>query len=124
MSRVRSKNTQPEMTIRRIAYALGYRYRLHGAHLPGTPDLVFSTRRKVVFVHGCFWHQHRCPLGRVPKSRLNFWLPKFQANQRRDRINARRLRQLGWHVLVVWECQLSSTDKVRVRLIKFLGPSK
>jgi len=106
MSLVKSKDTKPELRVRRIVHALGYRYRLHDRRLPGSPDLVFAGRRKVLFVHGCFWHRHRCKMGnRLPKSRVGFWGKKLEENRRRDRANRRRLRALGWEVLVVWECQ-------------------
>lgn len=107
MSRIRSTDTKPEMRVRRLAYALGYRYRLHRKDLPGRPDLVFPGRRKVIFVHGCFWHQHLgCPAGRIPKSRPEFWEPKLQKNRQRDAANKRELVVAGWQVLVLWECQL------------------
>ena len=107
MSRVRSKDSRPEMFVRRLVFALGYRYRLHVSGIPGRPDLVFSGRRKVIFVHGCFWHRHaRCALARLPKSRLEFWLPKLEANRRRDQENVRALHRTGWAVLTIWECEL------------------
>ena len=107
MSRVRSKDSRPEMFVRRLVFALGYRYRLHVSGIPGRPDLVFRGRRKVIFVHGCFWHRHAsCALARLPKSRLEFWLPKLDANRRRDRKNVRSLRRKGWSVLTIWECDL------------------
>ena len=109
MSRVRSKDSRPEMFVRRLVFALGYRYRLHVSGMPGRPDLVFSGRRKVIFVHGCFWHRHaRCKLARLPKSRLEFWIPKLDANRRRDRKNVRALRRKGWAVLTIWECRLGN----------------
>ena len=109
MSRVRSKDSRPEMFVRRLVFALGYRYRLHVSGMPGRPDLVFSGRRKVIFVHGCFWHRHaRCKLARLPKSRLEFWIPKLDANRRRDRKNVRVLRRKGWAVLMIWECGLGN----------------
>ena len=109
MSRVRSKDSRPEMFVRRLVFALGYRYRLHVSGMPGRPDLVFSGRRKVIFVHGCFWHRHaRCKLARLPKSRLEFWIPKLDANRRRDRKNVRVLRRKGWAVLTIWECGLGN----------------
>ena len=97
------------MFVRRLVFALGYRYRLHVSGMPGRPDLVFSGRRKVIFVHGCFWHRHaRCKLARLPKSRLEFWIPKLDANRRRDRKNVRALRRKGWAVLTIWECGLGN----------------
>ncbi len=110
MSRVRHKDTKPEMVVRRLTHSLGYRYRLHRRDLPGQPDVVFPSRRKIILVHGCFWHQHGCPIYRYPKSRLEFWAPKLERNVRRDRENQARLRELGWEVLVVWECQAKRKD--------------
>lgn len=107
MSRIRGKDTLPERTLRRLLHSFGYRYRLHGRDLPGCPDIVFRKRRKVIFVHGCFWHLHaHCKLGALPKSRLRYWKPKLEANVERDKRNIRRLRSKGWKVLVVWQCQL------------------
>jgi len=121
MSRIKSSDTLPEMQIRRLLHRLGYRYVLHRRDLPGAPDLVFPTRRKIVFVHGCFWHQHkRCIDGRIPKSRVSYWQPKLQRNIERDRRNASKLRRAGWSVITVWECE---ADKARTldRLNRFLG---
>ena len=109
MSRIRSKGMKPEMIVRRELHSRGYRYRLHGGGLPGKPDLVFSGRRKVIFVHGCFWHQHpdpACRIVRRPKSNLEYWRPKLERNVARDAENRVRLRHLGWEVLVVWECEV------------------
>ena len=122
MSRVRAKDTKPEMVVRRLAHRMGYRYRLHGARLPGRPDLVFPGRKKVVFVHGCFWHRHEgCKLARLPKSRLDFWVPKLEANRLRDVANQARLREAGWSVLVIWECELKDQEGLARRLRDFLG---
>lgn len=103
MSRVRSRDTKPELVVRRLVHSLGYRYRLHRRSLPGRPDLVFPGRRKVIFVHGCFWHRHAgCHSGtRVPKSRLDFWLPKLESNRERDRVNQAALAELGWDALTI-----------------------
>jgi len=121
MSRVRSKDTKPELTVRRLVHSLGYRYRLHGRKLPGNPDLVFASRRKVIFVHGCFWHRHpRCRNTRLPKSRLDFWRPKLESNRKRDLKNQRKLRRLGWRYLVVWECQTKNMERLSERIIDFL----
>ncbi|MCD4728887.1 MAG: very short patch repair endonuclease [Pirellulales bacterium] len=109
MARVRCKDTKPEIAVRRLVHSLGYRYRLHAHSLPGCPDMVFSSRRKVIFVHGCFWHRHKgCPNCRLPKSRLDFWKPKLEANRQRDAKNRNRLRKLGWRILIVWECEVAS----------------
>lgn len=122
MSRVRAKDTRPEMLVRRLVHSVGYRYRLHGAKLPGKPDLVFASRRKVIFVHGCFWHRHdHCALARMPKSNQDFWMAKLEGNKKRDAITYRRLREMGWDVLVVWECELRDLDEVQRRITHFLG---
>lgn len=121
MARVRSRDTKPEMTVRSLVHRLGYRYRLHRRDLPGAPDLVFPSRRKVIFVHGCFWHQHRCSAGnRRPKTRVNFWTAKLGANKVRDRRVIRKLKTMGWSVLVLWECQLRDERSLGRRLDDFL----
>ena len=120
MSRVRSKDSRPEMFVRRLVFSLGYRYRLHVSGIPGRPDLVFSGRRKVIFVHGCFWHRHAdCALARLPKSRLEFWLPKLDANRLRDQENVRSLRRDGWAVLTIWECEIGD-PRLPSRIERFL----
>ncbi|MCC6425860.1 MAG: DNA mismatch endonuclease Vsr [Phycisphaerales bacterium] len=123
MSRIRSKDTGPEMVVRRLVHAMGFRYRLHVRSLPGKPDLVFPAKHKAVLVHGCFWHSHRCKEGRrSPKSRVEYWGPKIARNADRDRQNQRRLRALGWSVLVVWECETlpSRLRRLSERLRRFL----
>lgn len=120
MSRVRSKDTRPEMLVRRMVFGDGYRYRLHARDLPGHPDIVFRSRRKVILVHGCFWHRHACSLARIPKSRVGFWTEKLEGNRLRDDRNRGRLARKGWRILVVWECQLSNLDRVRARIRRFL----
>lgn len=121
MSRVRSKNMRPELLVRRLVFAMGYRYRLHVRKLPGCPDLVFSPRRKVIFVHGCFWHLHQnCSIARMPKSRLDFWKPKLEGNRDRDEKNKRKLAREGWKVLTLWECQLGNTARLETKIRKFL----
>ena len=115
MSRVRGAGTKPEVIVRRLVHGMGYRYRLHRRDLPGNPDLVFLGRRRVIFVHGCFWHRHPdpgCPLARLPKSRLDFWKPKLEGNRARDERNEAELKKRGWEVLVIWECQLKDRDEV------------
>lgn len=113
MSRVRAKDSKPEMQLRRLVHGLGFRYRLHARDLPGKPDLVLPRWRAVIFMHGCFWHRHPgCALARLPKSKLDFWQTKLEANRQRDRLNQQRLRELGWRVLVVWECELKHLDRV------------
>jgi DNA mismatch endonuclease, patch repair protein len=121
MSRVRSKNSRPEMLVRRLVFAEGYRYRLHERKLPGCPDLVFRGRAKVIFVHGCFWHRHeKCALARMPKSRLDFWEPKLTANKERDMRNRKLLAKEGWKVLTIWECQLKDTERMKRTIRRFL----
>lgn len=123
MSRIRSKDTAPELTVRRILFALGYRYRLHAKSLPGKPDLVFPARSKVIFVHGCFWHGHACLGGKLPSTRRGFWAAKIADNKRRDRRNRAALRRLGWESLVVWECairRVKTLEPVTARMVRFL----
>lgn len=122
MSRVRNKNSNPEMKLRRLVHGMGFRYRLHTKELPGKPDMVFPARGAVLFMHGCFWHRHaRCRLARLPKSRVSFWREKLETNKLRDQRNCRRLRSLGWRVLVVWECQLNDVEKVSILVCNFLN---
>lgn len=121
MSRVRSKDTKPEMRVRRMAHAMGYRYRLHHGKLPGRPDMVFPERRKIIFVHGCFWHRHEdCRRNRTPKSRREFWDAKLEKNRLRDLENQSKLRALGWDVLVVWECETEEAAGLPGRIMSFL----
>lgn len=123
MSRVRGKDTKPEMAVRRMLHRDGYRYRLHRRDLPGTPDLVFPSRRVALFVHGCFWHRHEhCRRASTPKTRVAFWENKFRRNVERDRINLNRLEQQGWRVIVVWECETTDLLDLRTRLLRELGP--
>jgi len=124
MSRVRRADTKPEMVVRRLVHGMGYRYRLHDGRLPGQPDLVFKSRRKAIFVHGCFWHQHRCKRYRMPKTRLDFWGPKLKGNVERDRRARTLLKKAGWNILVVWECELKGADALRARLRTFLEGTK
>jgi len=124
MSLIRAKNTKPEMLVRRLIHGMGYRYSLHSAKLPGKPDLVFRKRKKVIFVHGCFWHRHpstRCKLARLPKSRKGFWVKKLEDNRKRDVDKQRELRKLGWNVLVIWECQLKNTKALERKIGGFLS---
>ena len=124
MRRIRSKNTAPEKILGKILRSLRYKYRLHAMGLPGRPDFVFPKRRKVLFLHGCFWHFHgRCPIARIPKSKRSYWVPKLQGNKRRDRKNAAKLRYLGWKILTVWECQLIDVERVKMRIKTFLQAS-
>jgi DNA mismatch endonuclease (patch repair protein) len=124
MSRVRAKDTKPELAVRRLVHGMGYRYRLHDKRLPGRPDLVFTARRKAIQVHGCFWHRHpdpECHLARLPKSRQEFWIAKLDGNRARDERNAAAVRALGWEQLELWECQLRDRGEVERRVIGFLG---
>jgi DNA mismatch endonuclease (patch repair protein) len=125
MSRVRGKDTKPELIVRRLLHGLGYRYRLHARDLPGKPDIVFRGRSKAIYVHGCFWHRHpdpACKLARLPKTRQDFWVPKLEGNRQRDIENQRRLTEMGWEVLVVWECGIgqAKTPDLTDRLRRFL----
>ncbi|WP_245435514.1 very short patch repair endonuclease [Microvirga calopogonii] len=126
MSLVRNRDTKPEMVVRRLVHSMGFRYRLHRRDLPGKPDLVFPGRRKVIFVHGCFWHRHpdpTCWRARLPKSRPEFWIPKLEGNAARDERDIAALEADGWQVLVIWECQTTprQRDDLRRRIAEFLG---
>ena len=122
MRRVRRANTKPELRVRRLLYALGYRYRLHRSDLPGSPDIVFPSRHKVIFVHGCFWHRHHgCRYATTPKTRSDFWKEKFRQNVERDSRNLENLRELGWDPLVLWQCELKDESRLEARLLSFLG---
>ena len=124
MRRIRKVDTKPELTVRRIAHRLGYRFRLHRRDLPGTPDLVFPRLRKIIFVHGCFWHQHDCRLGaKQPSTNAAYWLPKLARNVERDRLARRLLADDGWGILVIWECQTRVPDLVTMLVKKFLESS-
>lgn len=121
MSKVRSKDTAPELLVRRLVFGMGYRYRLHVADLPGRPDIVLPGRKKIIDVRGCFWHGHRrCKYGNLPKSHKAFWTAKIVRNRERDKANARRLRIMGWQVLVVWQCELKNPEKARTKLYEFI----
>lgn len=120
MRAIRGVDTRPEMTVRRLAHRLGYRYRLHRRDLPGSPDLVFPSRRKVVFVHGCFWHGHDCRANRLPKTRPDYWASRFAKNKERDARKLRELEAAGWSVLTLWECELRDPVAIGVRLRRFL----
>lgn len=124
MQAVKSKDTKPEMIVRRLLFRKGYRYRLHCKSLPGNPDIVFTGRRKVIFVNGCFWHRHDCKFGRIPKSRLDYWRPKLEQNAKRDRLKSKQLESLGWRILVIWQCETADLDTLAATLRKFLDESK
>lgn len=122
MARVKSKDTSPELRLRKMLFAAGYRYRLHVKQLPGKPDLVFAGKRKVIFVHGCFWHLHEgCTNVRLPKSNRSYWLPKLERNRERDRQNLNKLRADDWSVLVIWECELNDPQSALEKAMKFLN---
>lgn len=120
MSRIRSKNTLPEMAVRSILHRLGYRFRLHRKDLPGLPDIVLPRHRKIVLVHGCFWHGHTCRLASKPKSNETYWSTKIQANRARDARNLKALTQQGWTVLELWECEVRKLEGIEERLSSFM----
>jgi DNA mismatch endonuclease (patch repair protein) len=123
MAAIRSKDTKPELLVRSLVHKLGYRFRLHGKDLPGKPDLVFRSRCKVIFVHGCFWHQHTqksCSDARLPKSNTDYWHEKLRRNVERDKAHQSSLQKLGWKSLVVWDCEIKEEDKLQKRISRFL----
>lgn len=123
MSRITSRDTRPEMIVRRLCHRMGYRFRLHNSKLPGKPDIVFRSRKAVIFVHGCFWHQHTgCRRATIPKSRPEYWMPKLQRNRDRDETNRAALISAGWNVLVVWECDTRDEGQLADTIRNFLGP--
>lgn len=125
MGRVKSKNTKPEMVVRRLLHGLGYRYRLHGKELPGKPDLVFKRRKKAIFVHGCFWHMHPgCSRSKIPEKNREYWERKLHRNRERDRENLEALKGAGWEVHIVWGCELRDKEELARRLSAFLGPTR
>jgi DNA mismatch endonuclease (patch repair protein) len=121
MQSVRQKDTGPEMTIRRELHRRGYRFRVHKKGLPGRPDIVFPARKKVIFVHGCFWHGHDCSKGRLPKIRNEYWKPKIDSNKARDERTINELKSIGWESLVVWQCEIKSFEQVLGNIVTFLG---
>lgn len=122
MRLIRKRDTKPEIRVRRLLHSLGYRFRLHRRDLPGTPDIVLPRLKKVIWVHGCFWHQHRgCALARLPKSRLDYWLPKLRRNAERDEENQARLAAAGWEALVVWECETRQDQRLRELIVGFVS---
>ena len=124
MRAISSKNMRPELAVRRLVHKLGYRFRLHRADLPGKPDLVFGPRRKVIFVHGCFWHSHGCKKAHVPKSNRDYWLPKLRRNKTRDARNIKALKAAGLKSMVIWECETRDEDALKKRVKAFLGKKK
>jgi DNA mismatch endonuclease (patch repair protein) len=121
MSRIRGSNTKPEVAVRSLLHRLGYRFRLHRRDLPGTPDIVLPGRGAVVFVHGCFWHGHACKRTKMPKTRIYYWVEKIEGNRRRDARKRRKLRMLGWKVVIVWECELKHPERLAEKLQKSIG---
>lgn len=127
MRAIKSKNTKPEMAVRKLLHSLGYRFRLHVKDLPGTPDIVFSARKKAIFIHGCFWHQHpdpTCQISSRPRSNTAYWDTKLNRNVQRDKQNQKQLVQLGWKTLILWECELNDMSVVQDRLTAFLGATR
>ncbi|TIR14705.1 MAG: DNA mismatch endonuclease Vsr [Mesorhizobium sp.] len=121
MANIRSRHTRPELVVRRLLHGMGYRYRLHHKKLPGRPDIVFVKRRKVIFVHGCFWHNHEgCSFAHVPKTRPDYWQAKFEYNRSRDKLNRAQLESEGWKVLVIWECDINERALLATRVRAFL----
>jgi DNA mismatch endonuclease, patch repair protein len=123
MAAVRQRDTPAELSVRRVAHALGFRFKLNVRSLPGSPDIVFHKHRKVIFVHGCYWHRHTCRKATMPASRIEFWKAKFDANVRRDLRVIKELRKLGWKVLVIWECQTNDVEKLRKKIEKYFDNS-
>ena len=122
MAGIKGKNTLPEMAVRKLVHAMGFRFRLHRKSLPGSPDLVFPRLRRVIFVHGCFWHRHPgCKLAYTPKSNTKFWLDKFESNMQRDALALEALDALGWEILIVWECKVSNLPALTQKLNLFLA---
>lgn len=124
MARIHGKDTGPEMIVRRLLHSLGYRFRVHSRDLPGRPDIVFRSRRVAIFVHGCFWHRHDCGLAYMPKTRQQFWREKFDRNVKRDQEVEQKLKAAGWHVIIVWECELEQLSALSARLVKSLEPPR
>lgn len=122
MQSVGQKNTGPEVAVRRALHRLGYRFRLHSKGLPGRPDIVFPSRKKLIFVHGCFWHGHNCSKGRLPKSRPEFWIPKIDGNKSRDERIVNELKKDGWESFVIWQCEIAKLDNTIEAATDFLGP--
>lgn len=124
MQAVKGRNTRPEWIVRRLLHSEGYRYRLHVRRLPGSPDIVFPIRHKVIFVHGCFWHGHGCRIGKLPKTRLRYWRAKIAANRDRDVRKMAELRSQNWEVLTIWQCEIKDLEALKARLTAFLDEQK
>ena len=125
MSRVGSKNTKPERIVRSILHNAGYRYRLHRRDLPGSPDVVLPKHKRVIYVHGCFWHGHKgCPRSKRPNSNVDFWEKKLDGNIQRDRINLRRISEMGWSALIIWSCEIRNREELLDKLLHFMSESR
>lgn len=125
MSQIKGKDTKPEVIVRSIVHKLGYRYALHRTDLPGKPDMVLIRHNKIIFIHGCFWHMHKCKYGKVtPSTNTEFWQTKREGNVTRDKRNLRKLRKEGWKVLTIWECETRNIDKLTNKLKRFLAPTE
>lgn len=122
MQQIKSKDTRPEKVVRSVLHRMGYRFRLHRKDLPGTPDIVFPSRRLAMFVHGCFWHGHGCRIGQLPKSRLDYWQPKIEANRARDQRKEAALATEGWRIAIIWQCELGNIEALETRLRQLLDP--
>ena len=120
MQAVKTRDTGPEMVVRRLLHRHGYRYRVHRKNLPGCPDIVFSKKRKAIFVHGCYWHGHGCTKGKLPNSKLNYWQPKIEQTKARDARNVVKLTAAGWHVFVIWQCEMADQQAFWQRLREFV----
>jgi len=120
MRRIRSKDMRPELAVRSLVHRMGYRFRLHRKDLPGKPDMVFASRRKVIFVHGCYWHAHGCKKAHTPKSNLSYWTPKLARNMERDEKNLKSLTTIGWKTFVIWECETADARALSARIREFL----
>lgn len=123
MSRIKDRDTKPEIFVRRLIFNAGYRYRINVKKLPGSPDVVFKSKKKIIFIHGCFWHQHGCNNYRMPHSKLDYWLPKLKRNVERDKDNIARLKEEGWSILVIWECEIINSIQISEKIISFLESS-
>ena len=122
MSRIQGKNTTPEILVRKLIFSMGYRYRLHRKDLPGCPDIVFLGKKKVIFIHGCFWHRHNCKKGSLPDTNKSFWESKLERNKIRDAEDLTKLEKSGWRVLVIWQCQIKNTKVLEASIKTFLDP--
>lgn len=123
MSGIRSKNTRPEIKVRSLLHQFGYRFRIHRRDLPGNPDIVMPKYRRIIFVQGCFWHAHNCSIAKLPKTRLDYWLPKFERTKARDQIAIKALRERGWKILELWECEVRAEDELAQKVVRFMTSS-